>query len=102
MTVRNGKRLVIFAGVLVLIVLGLDLWNIFGRGRAVKDWFDLLAPLLFFILLSTLWRSFSRLEAEHGPDYVQPVSAKGRTALIVLGGLAAVLAGVAAYLVSSR
>jgi len=98
MTVRNGKRLVIFAGVLILIALGLDLWNIFGRGRGVKDWFDLFAPLLFFVVLSTLWRRFSQLEAEHGPDYVQPVDGRARIVLIVLG----VLAGVAAYLISTR
>jgi len=102
MTVRTGKRMVLLAGALILIALGLELYLDLTRpGRAI-DYVALAAPLAFVAVLAAIWGRYKRLEAEHGADYVQTSSARARGVLIAAAAVAAVLGVVAGYLLATR
>lgn len=99
MTIRGAKRLVLAALVLVGLAAILGAAKAFlPGGKGVSDLTDCLPALFFLFLLSTLWNRLSRLEAEHGPDYVQPTPPYARTLLVIAIILAVVLA-VMAFLI---
>ncbi|HEV2532418.1 hypothetical protein [Phenylobacterium sp.] len=102
MTVRQTKRLVLVASVLIALVVALNLGLFLWHRGANRDLFDVVMPLLFVVVMSSIWRRLSRLEAEHGPDYVEPTSRYARPLLIGLGALAVILGGVAAYLLATH
>ena len=103
MTIRQTKRLVLFAGGLIALLMAVHLGLLIWRGPAADhDLLDLIMPLLVVVMLSTIWRRLSRLEAEHGPNYVEPRAKYARPLLIGLGVLAAILGGVAAYLIATH
>jgi hypothetical protein len=99
MTIRGAKRLVLAALVLVGLAAIVGAVNAFlPGGKGVSDLTDCLPALFFLFLLSTMWNRLSRLEAEHGPDYVQPTAPYARTLLVIAIILAVVLA-VMAFLI---
>lgn len=106
MTVRNTKRLVMVAAALATSALATsalaaNLFVVFlHRGRS-HDYFELVMPLIFLPVLSSMWTRLSKLEAEHGPDYVEPTPRHARPILIGLGVVALILGAVAAYLVAT-
>jgi hypothetical protein len=102
MTVRQTKLMVVVAAAAVIAALMANLAVIFLRHRGVSGASDLLPEVAIGLLLWTIWRRLSGLEAEHGPDYVEPPSKYAKPLLIVAGVLALVLAALAAYLIASR
>ena len=102
MTVRNAKRLIGFGVALLLLAAAVNAFLAISRpGRAV-DYFEIAMPLFMVILFVGAWRRLSMLEAEHGPDYVQPSPPYARKVLIAAGFGALVLGAVAGYLFVSR
>jgi hypothetical protein len=102
MTIRQTKRLVMAAGVLIALLVAIDLGLRLLRPGPPSDVTKLVLPLLLVVLLSSVWRRLSRLEAQHGPDYVEPTTGRGRLLIIGLAALAAMLGGVAAYLLATH
>lgn len=103
MNVRTSKRLVLVALLLVVLAAGLNLFNAFGPGGG--GWREMDSALLFApfaVVLGSLWRQFSKMEAEHGPDYVQPASPHRRTLLVVAGIGAVLLAALTAFLILNK
>ena len=100
MTVRQGKRLMMIAAILVAVAAALNLVVAF-RHHGAGDFFEAAPLLVFLALLATLWRRYARLEAEHGPDYVAPTT-RARPLLVGLAVVAAVLGAVAGYLIARR
>jgi hypothetical protein len=102
MTVRRNKRLVLVAAALVAIAFGLSLFRALNApGHDLKTLVRPLIPFaLFAILLWPMWTRLGRLEAEHGADYEPPQSPRARMILIGAALLAAVLSGVAAFLLA--
>src|SRR4051812_19605015 len=102
MTLRQSKHLVMIAvGLIVLLEavhLGLFIW----RPGPQRDLGDIILPMMVLVMLWSVWARLSRLEAEHGPDYVQPRSGFVRPLIIGLAMLAAILGGVAAYLIATH
>jgi hypothetical protein len=99
MTVRGNKKLVLVALGVVGLAFILRLVTAFlPRGHGVSDLADGLPFLFFLLFLSVMWNRLSRLEAEHGPDYVQPTPPYARALLVVLVGVAVALATVAFFL----
>jgi hypothetical protein len=98
MTARNQTLLAWFAFALAAVASALRIADAFSGG--VVDRSRLLgaagiAPAMVITLI--LVAHARRLEAEHGPDYVQPIRHK-RMALVLAWGAALVLAGIAAWL----
>ena len=56
-------------------------------------------PLFMVVVFAGTWQRLSKLEAEHGPDYVQPSPPYARKVLIAAALLALVLGAVAGYLI---
>jgi hypothetical protein len=67
-------------------------------GQGVRDLTDCLPFLFFLLILSTMWNRLARLEAEHGPDHVEPSPPYAKVALIVAAVAAVALAAAAVFL----
>src|SRR6476646_7526538 len=102
MTVRNTKRLIVLALVLMIIAAGLNIFVAVTRTDHRVEYLPIAMPLFVFVLFIQPWRRLSALEAEHGPDYVQPQPPYATKVLAVATGLAVVVATVLAYLVFRR
>jgi len=102
MTVRQTKRLLMILGALLALLTAIHLSLVILRPGPSPDLGGLVLPLLVIVMLSSVWRSLSRLEAQHGPDYVQPMTGLARPLIVGLALLAAVVGGVAAYLLATR
>jgi hypothetical protein len=99
MTVRGNKKLVLVAlGVVGLGLIVSALKAFLPGGKGVSDLTDCLPFLFFLLILSTMWNRLARLEAEHGPDHVEPSPPYARVVLIAAAVLAVVLAAVAVFL----
>lgn len=99
MTVRGNKKLVLVGlGVVGLALIVCALAAFMPGGKGVSDLTDCLPALFFLLILSTMWNRLSRLEAEHGPDHVEPSPPYARVVLIVAAVAAVVLAAVAVFL----
>jgi len=99
MTIRNTKRLMMLViGLLVLVTI-LDVVVTMRRPGRTIDYFEMVMPLFLVIVFVGSWRRLSKLEAEHGPDYVQPSPPYARKLLIGAGIVAAVLGAIAGYLI---
>jgi hypothetical protein len=100
MTVRGNKRLVLAAlGIVGLGLIANAVIAFLPGGKGVSDLTDCIPFLLFLVILSMIWNRLARLEAEHGPDHVQPTPPYARTVLMVAAAAAVVLAAGAAFLV---
>jgi membrane protein CcdC involved in cytochrome C biogenesis len=102
MTVRQTKRLVTILGGLLALLTAINLGLLFLRPARQPDLSEFMLPLVVLVMLSSVWRSLSRTEAQHGPDYVQPRSKAARPLLIGLGVIAMILGGVAAYMIATH
>ena len=99
MTVRNTKRLIAFVIVLLVITSGLNIYLGLRRPGHGLDYFEMAMPLFIVLVFAGTWQRLSKLEAEHGPDYVQATPPYARKLLIGLALLALVLGAVAGYLI---
>ena len=102
MTIRNTKRMILLAIALLVLVTLLDVFVTLRRPGHSIDYFEMVMPLLFVAVFAGTWRRLSKLEAEHGPDYVQPSPPYARKMLIGAGIVAAVLGAIAGYLIVAR
>jgi len=98
MTVRNTKRLI--GGVMALLVLVavLNLVLVWWKPARHVDYFEVVMPLFMVVVFAGTWRRLSAIEAEHGPDYVQPAPPGARKVLIAVALVALVLGAIAGYL----
>ena len=102
MTVRSTKWLIGLGVTLLVLSAGVNAFLAISRPDRAVDYFEIAMPLFMVILFAVAWRRLSALEAEHGPDYVQPSSPNARTVLIAAALGALVLGAVAGYLFVSH
>ena len=102
MTVRNTKRLIVVLVALLVLLPAANLFLSLRGGGHDLPYFELMMPLFLVIAFAGTWRRLSKLEAEHGPDFVQPAPPNARKLLIGAGIVAAVLGAVAGYLIATR
>ena len=99
MTIRNTKRLMMLVIGLLVLVTVLNVFVTLRRSGRGIDYFEMIMPLFMVVVFAGSLRRLSKLEAEHGPDYVQPSPPYARKVLIGAGFVAAVLGAVAGYLI---
>lgn len=102
MTVRNTKRLILALIGLLVLLSAVEVTLAVVRPQARPDYFEMLMPLFLAVTFAGTWQRLSKLEAEHGPDYIQPSPPYARKVLIGVAILAAVLAGVLGFLIARR
>ena len=99
MTIRNTKRLMMLVIGLLILVSALEVFLGFRRSAGQINYVEMVMPLFMVVVFAGTWRRLSKLEAEHGPDYVQPSPPYARKVLIGAGIVAAVLGAIAGYLI---
>ena len=97
MTVRQSKQFALAAGAIIAAAFALNLYVLVRDG--FHDPLSLWPGPFFLLLIVGWWTRLSKLQAEHGPDYVQPTPVRlGRwlpallVALVALGGVLTYLA----------
>lgn len=101
MTVRTTKRLIMLLVALLILLTAVRLGLVLWKGTSF-NLSGVVLPLFVVVMLASTWRRLSALEAEHGPDYVQPAPPQARKLLIGVAVLLAVLAGVLGYFLATR
>ncbi|HEX3700121.1 MAG TPA: hypothetical protein VHV27_05540 [Phenylobacterium sp.] len=100
MTVRQNKRFLLIGGWILGIAVAVEIVLILRSGGRLHELVQLSPQVLMIGIIVGGWRRLSHLEAEHGPDYVQPAYPHRKTVVIVLGVLGFVLAAIAVFLVA--
>lgn len=102
MTVRQGKHMVAFAGVLVALGGALAVFNLVRRHMNHDSMSDVIMVLLLATMLSVFWRYYDRLETAHGPDHVVKTDAKPRVLIIAAGLAVALFVGLVTWLLLAK
>jgi hypothetical protein len=100
LSVRLTKRILLVLAVLIVLLELVHAYMVFVQKRH-GDFEGFLVPLMVLVMVWSLWARISNLEAEHGPDYVQPTSPRQR-AMVIAIAVVGLAVGLVAALVAVR